>query len=192
MSHHSGRAANIPRSPPSFARSRAPPGGRGASPWRRALLSTHRRSQHRRCSSLFQKQWAAKAQIAIPFASSDVSGLCGRLLGSQPSGPKRDIFDFHAVDDNVFADSFNSRFIHDTSVTHGVEIRPRFIPFKSDLGTCDGAATNHQINPLAAHKVILSSLRGGKRVKSGPAKRGVVDLRIMGARPLRCYQPHKL
>ena len=32
-----------------------------------------------------------------------VSGLCGRLLGSQPSGSKRGIFCFHALGDNVFA-----------------------------------------------------------------------------------------
>ena len=54
-----------------------------------------------------------------------VSGLCGRLLGSQPSGSKRGIFCFHALGDNVFADSLNSRFIHDTSVAHCIEIRRR-------------------------------------------------------------------
>ena len=38
-----------------------------------------------------------------------VSGLCGRLLGSQPSGSKRGIFCFHALGDNVFAIAFALR-----------------------------------------------------------------------------------
>ena len=99
-------------------------------------------------------------------ASSGVSGPCGRLLGSQPSGPKRGIFCFHALGDNVFADSLNSRFIHDTSVAHSVEIRRRFIPFKSDFGTRDGAAMHHQINPLAAHIIILSPHRAGSELSA--------------------------
>ena len=113
-------------------------------------------------------------------ASSGVSGPCGRLLGSQPSGPKRGIFCFHAIGDNVLTDSLNGRFIHDTSVAHSVETRRRLIPLKSDLGTRDGAAMHHQINPLAAHIVIFITSPSGKRVKSGTVKRVVVGLPIMG------------
>ena len=100
-------------------------------------------------------------------ASPGVSGLCGRLLGSQPSGPNRGIFCFHAIGDNVLTDSLNGRFIHDTSVAHSVETRRRLIPLKSDLGTRDGAAMHHQINPLAAHVVILSLHLAGSELRAG-------------------------
>jgi hypothetical protein len=89
-----------------------------------------------------------------------VLGLRGRLLRS-PSGPKREIFCFHALSDNVLADIINRRFIHDASAAHSVEIRPRLILFKSDLGTGDGATMDHQIYPLAAHMVMFSPHRAG-------------------------------
>ena len=95
-----------------------------------------------------------------------VSGLCGRLLGSQPSGSKRGIFCFHALGDNVFADSLNSRFIHDTSVAHSIEIRRRVIPLKSDLGTRDGAVMHHQINQAIGRQ--LRQLRSLPEYKAFP------------------------
>jgi hypothetical protein len=55
-------------------------------------------------------------------ARSGVSGLCGWQLRSRPSGPKRGVLCFHALGDNVFADSLNSRFIHSTCAAHRVEI----------------------------------------------------------------------
>ena len=72
-----------------------------------------------------------------------------------PSGPNRGIFYSYALGDDVFANSLDTRFVHYASAAHSVEIRPRLIPFKRDLGTGDEAAAYHQINPLAAHNKML-------------------------------------
>jgi hypothetical protein len=103
----------------------------------------------------------------MSWGRGGVSGLCGWQLRSRPSGPKRGVLCFHALGDNVFADSLNSRFIHSTCAAHRVEIRPRLITFKFDLGTRDGAAMHHQINPLVAHIAILSPHRAGSELRVG-------------------------
>ena len=62
--------------------------------------------------------------------------------------------------------SLNSRFIHDTSVAHSIEIQRRVIPVKSDLGTRDGAAMHHQINQAIGRQ--LRQLRSLPEYKSFP------------------------
>ena len=62
--------------------------------------------------------------------------------------------------------SLNSRFIHDPSVAHSIEIRRRVIPLKSDLGTRDGAVMHHQINQAIGRQ--LRQLRSLPEYKAFP------------------------
>ena len=86
------------------------------------------------------------------------SSLGARREPFRLSGPNGGIFYSPTFGNNIFADRLNGRFVSHTSTAHHPKIRRRVIPHVGHLGTREGAATGHQINPLVAHDIILSRL----------------------------------
>ena len=78
------------------------------------------------------------------------------------------MFYFHAIGDDVFANSLDSGFVHHASAAHRPEIRRRAIATIRHLGTRERAAMHHQINPLAAHETNVITTRSGKRFQNAP------------------------
>lgn len=120
------------------------------------------------CHSSGLKDAPAAGQRSL----GDIRSWTREQLRSQASVPKRGILYYHTLGNDVPANRLDRRFVRHTRPTHCSKIRRRIISIISDLGAGYVAATDHQFNPLIAHKTNLITIGSRKRSRANLCRTG--------------------